>query len=184
MVWPSSCTAVSCCCGISMWLMLACASESTTSTRLLWKAESVSARARTSVDLPTPPLAFMTVMVLRIPQQTRYCVTNVGPFRADHTRRRRGPPDGNMRGATLGAGGRCGQRPRSGAAEDGLRFVLKARSRPAPRAWRADQVEEGRVEPVGGLVHDPVAGTLDQPYLQLGVMAAQDGEARLDRRPG
>src|ERR1700716_3685351 len=46
--------------------MLACASESTTRILLLWSLASVSARARTSVDLPTPPLAFMTVMALRI----------------------------------------------------------------------------------------------------------------------
>ena len=52
-----------------MWLTLACASESITRTFLPWSLASVSASARTRVDLPTPPLAFMTVMVLRIVQE-------------------------------------------------------------------------------------------------------------------
>src|SRR5262249_41808508 len=53
-------------CGNSMWLMLACASESITRSFLPWSFANVSASARTSVDLPTPPLAFITVMELRM----------------------------------------------------------------------------------------------------------------------
>ena len=51
---------------ISMELMLACASESMMSTFLPWNADSVSASASTIVDLPTPPLVFITAMVLRM----------------------------------------------------------------------------------------------------------------------
>ncbi len=49
-----------------MRLTLACASASMTNTFFANLAESVSAMARTSVDLPTPPLVFITAIVLRI----------------------------------------------------------------------------------------------------------------------
>ena len=52
---------------MSMVLTLEWASESTTRTRLLWTAASVSESVRVSVDFPTPPFAFMIEMVLCMP---------------------------------------------------------------------------------------------------------------------
>src|SRR5262245_32942941 len=66
MVRPSACSLRRLLVAISMELTLAWASESITSTFLPWNADSVSARARTIVDLPTPPFVFITAIVLRI----------------------------------------------------------------------------------------------------------------------
>src|SRR5262252_5821277 len=68
MVKPSDCRRCKLVADRSMALMLACESESTISTFLRNTAESVSATESTSVDLPTPPLVFMTAMVLRMPR--------------------------------------------------------------------------------------------------------------------
>ena len=70
-----------------MWLMLAWASESITRIFLPWSLASVSASARTSVDLPTPPLAFMTVMVLRmVPLEPVARTTTRAPKTKDPTK--------------------------------------------------------------------------------------------------
>ena len=51
---------------ISMALTLACESESMIRTVFWCRADSVSASASTRVDLPTPPLVFITAIVLRM----------------------------------------------------------------------------------------------------------------------
>src|SRR5262249_54461248 len=68
MVKPSDCRRCKLVADRSMALMLACESESM--MRPVWKNpdESVSRSESTSVDLPTPPLVFMTAMVLRMPR--------------------------------------------------------------------------------------------------------------------
>src|SRR5215831_11588288 len=68
MVKPSDCRRCKLVADRSMALMLACESESMMRTFLRNTAESVSASESTSVDLPTPPLVFMTAMVLRMPR--------------------------------------------------------------------------------------------------------------------
>src|SRR5262245_41835196 len=162
MVWPSSCRAVSCCCGISMWLMLACASESITRTFLLWKAESVSARARTSVDLPTPPLAFMTVMVLRILKRTQLS-PNCCPSPSESI-----------------ITGRCGciQSQNLAVANGAVPSVVASRPRaPWPHAARGSggqQLEESSPEGIRRLVHDPVASALDEACRKLRMVLTQD----------
>src|SRR5215470_17766723 len=65
-VMPSSCRRLRLPAESSIRLTLACASASITSTFLANLAESVSAIACTSVDLPTPPFAFITAIELRI----------------------------------------------------------------------------------------------------------------------
>src|SRR5262245_50517156 len=67
MVKPSDCRRCKLVADRSMALTLACESESMMRTFLRNTAESVSASESTSVDLPTPPLVFMTAMVLRMP---------------------------------------------------------------------------------------------------------------------
>src|SRR5436190_9084266 len=75
---------------ISMVLMLAWASESITKIFLSWWAASVSASVRTSVDLPTPPFAFMTVMELRMGNPAK------APFEHPHRQGRQWPNQGEI----------------------------------------------------------------------------------------
>ena len=68
-----------------MALTLAWESESMINTFLRNTAESVSAIASTSVDLPTPPFVFMTATVLRMPPTypSAHIPTQYGPKSRD-----------------------------------------------------------------------------------------------------
>src|SRR5215470_3307563 len=66
MVRPSDCRRCRLAGVNSIALMLVCASESMIKTFLPKCADSVSASASTRVDLPTPPLVFITAIALRI----------------------------------------------------------------------------------------------------------------------
>src|SRR5262249_59485791 len=66
MVSPSDCKRCRLAADSSMVLTLACESESMIRTFLRNLADRVSATESTRVDLPTPPLVFMTATVLRM----------------------------------------------------------------------------------------------------------------------